>query len=74
LLEAEKMEAVRFAVASLPSPHQFKVVFLHYLGGLTHQNIATLLALRHETVNSRLQDGRRSLRQCYKRMENLLEA
>lgn len=71
LLEAEKIEAVRYAIATLSSPNQFKVVFLHYLGGLTHQEVATLLALRSETVNSRLQDGRKSLQQCYERMEKL---
>lgn len=71
LLDAEKIEAVRYVVATLSSPNQFKVVFLHYLGGLTHQDIATLLALRSETVNSRLQDGRKSFQQCYERMEKL---
>ncbi|MCC6728522.1 MAG: RNA polymerase sigma factor [Chthonomonadales bacterium] len=68
VLEAETREAVYCALASIDSSAQFKVVLLHYLAGLAHQEIATMLTTRSETVNNRLQDGRRALRGHYQRI------
>jgi RNA polymerase sigma factor (sigma-70 family) len=68
VIDAEQSEAMYCALASIDSAAQFKVILLHYFAGLTHQDIATVLTTRTETVNSRLQDGRRTFRGHYERL------
>jgi RNA polymerase sigma factor (sigma-70 family) len=62
LLEAERGDAICRALASLDSDAQFCAVLLHYVAGWTHEDVGQFLGARKESVNSRLQDGRRSLR------------
>jgi len=69
LLEADKKETVCHALASIKSHAQFKVVLLHYFAGLSHQEVATVLNTRSETINSRLQDGRNAFRLGYERFD-----
>lgn len=52
---------VRMAVAALP-PAQREAVLVHYFGGLTVRETATLLGVPDGTVKRRLHDARRRLR------------
>lgn len=68
VLEADRQETVCYALASLQSDAQFKAMLLHYFAGLSHQEVAAALVTRGETVNSRLQDGRKALRRSFERL------
>jgi RNA polymerase sigma-70 factor, ECF subfamily len=62
VLDSERTDETCFAVASVPSSSQFKALLLHYGAGMKHQEIAAILDTRGETINSRLQDGRKALK------------
>jgi RNA polymerase sigma factor (sigma-70 family) len=68
VLEEEQRETACFALASIDSTPQFKVVLLHYYADMAHQDIASLLCTRRETVNSRLQDGRKAFGRQYQKL------
>ncbi|MCS6776946.1 MAG: sigma-70 family RNA polymerase sigma factor [Chloroherpetonaceae bacterium] len=62
LQEAHRDEiCMALAEVGMRSSEQFKALILHYGCKLPHKEIATLLETRSETVNSRLQEGRRTL-------------
>ena len=67
LLRQENLDEVCYALADvgMRSSEQFKALLLHYLCGLPHKEIAELLETRRETVNTRLQEGRRTLLRHY---------
>jgi RNA polymerase sigma factor (sigma-70 family) len=65
LMKTEGLEQACQALAAVPSTEQFKALVLHYLAGLDHKEVATVLTTRSETVNSRLQDGRKALRKSF---------
>ena len=69
ILKSEERETVCYALASIDSSVQFRVLMMHYFAGMTHQDIASLLSTRSETVNSRLQDGRKAFRRRYQQYE-----
>ena len=60
-LRASRHEAIRSAVAALPRP-QRQAVQLAFLDGLTHEQIASLLATPLGTTKTRVRAGLRSLR------------
>jgi RNA polymerase sigma factor (sigma-70 family) len=63
LLREAQQDEMCYALAdvALRSSEQFKALVLHYGCKLPHKEIATLLDTRSETVNTRLQEGRRTL-------------
>ncbi len=67
LLKQERLDDVCYALADVGtrSTEQFKALFLHYCCDLPHKEIASLLNTRNETINTRLQEGRRSLQRHY---------
>jgi len=69
LLRQEHLDEVCYALVDvgLRSSEQFKALLLHYLCGLPHKEIALLLDTRRETINTRLQEGRRTLLRHYHR-------
>lgn len=72
VLETDRQETVCYALASLKSDAQFKVLLLHYFADLSHQEIATAFVTRAETVNSRLQEGRKALRRSIERFNGAI--
>ena len=60
--QQELRQQVLTAIASLPK-HTGEVVTLHYIDGLSYQNIAEFLSLSTTTVKGRLQMGRKRLRE-----------
>jgi RNA polymerase sigma-70 factor (ECF subfamily) len=69
ILKLEERETICYALASIDSSVQFRVMMMHYFAGMTHQDIAALLTTRSETVNSRLQDGRKAFRRHYQQYD-----
>jgi RNA polymerase sigma factor (sigma-70 family) len=67
LLQRERQEETYYALAyvGLRSGEQFKTLLFHHVCGLAHKEIAEILDLRDETVNTRLQEGRRKLNRYY---------
>lgn len=61
LLERERAQAVRRAVAALPD-HQREVVVLHHLGGMPVEDVAQIVGVPAGTVLSRLARARETLR------------
>lgn len=61
VLSAERRQAVRGAVASLPPQHR-EVVVLHHLNGLDVKTIGEALGIPTNTVISRLARARQTLR------------
>lgn len=63
LLQEARCDEICLALAEvgMRSSEQFKALILHYGCKLPHKEIATLLETRSETINSRLQEGRRTL-------------
>ncbi|HLV80003.1 MAG TPA: RNA polymerase sigma factor [Chthonomonadaceae bacterium] len=72
LLRQEHLDEVCYALVDvgLRSSESFKALLLHYLCGLPHKEIARLLDTRPETVNTRLQEGRRALLRHYRRPQS----
>ncbi|HZO91217.1 MAG TPA: sigma-70 family RNA polymerase sigma factor [Chthonomonadaceae bacterium] len=69
LMQQDRLDEVCYALADvgMRSAEQFKALFFHYCCQLPHKEVATLLATRNETVNTRLQEGRRTLSRHYQR-------
>jgi RNA polymerase sigma factor (sigma-70 family) len=69
LLRQENLDEVCYALADvgMRSAEQFKALFFHYFCDLPHKEVAALLDTRSETVNTRLQEGRRTLVRHYRR-------
>lgn len=61
LIAMERCDGVCRAVARLRSDAQFTAAILHYLAEFSHQEIAVLLDVRCEVVNTRLQDTRKAM-------------
>lgn len=72
LLQYERMDEVCCALAyvGLRSNEQFKALVFHYVCGLAHKEIAEILNIRDETVNTRLQEGRRKLTRYYQALSD----
>lgn len=70
LLQQDHLDEVCYALADvgLRSSEQFKALFFHYCCELPHKEVAALLDTRSETVNTRLQEGRRTLTRHYRRV------
>lgn len=73
LLAVEQMDEVCAALASVPSSAQFKVLLLHHMAGLDQQMTSSLLKIRPEAVNNRLQDGRATFRRKYAQVRDAEE-
>lgn len=69
LMQQARLDEVCYALADvgMRSSEQFKALFFHYCCELPHKEVASLLDTRSETVNTRLQEGRRTLTRHYKR-------
>jgi|SRR5579871_786693 len=69
LLHQERMDTVSYALADvgLRSVEQFKALLFHYVCDLPHKEVASLLGTRKETINTRLQEARQTLRNHYQR-------
>jgi RNA polymerase sigma factor (sigma-70 family) len=67
LLRREHLDSASYALAGvgMRSGEQFKALLLHYACGLSHKDIASLLGTRKETINTRLQEGRVTLKAHY---------
>ncbi len=67
VLQYERLEETFCALAyvGLRSNEQFKALLFHYACGLAHREVAEMLGLRDETVNTRLQEGRSKLSRYY---------
>ncbi len=67
LLRREHLDSACYALAGvgMRSGEQFKALLLHYACGLSHKDVASLLGTRKETVNTRLQEGRVTLKAHY---------
>lgn len=71
LKEAHQDEmCVALADIGMRSSEQFKALIFHYCCKLPHKEIAALLDTRSETVNTRLQEGRRTLMRRFHRSAN----
>jgi RNA polymerase sigma factor (sigma-70 family) len=72
LLYSERLEETSCALAyvGLRSNDQFKALLFHYACGLAHREVAEILGLRDETVNTRLQEGRRKLNRFYQALSD----
>jgi RNA polymerase sigma-70 factor (ECF subfamily) len=70
-LENDERDTVGYALARIGSDAQYAALLMHYLGGMPHQDIATALRTRSETINSRLQDGRKALRREYEFLDGI---
>jgi RNA polymerase sigma factor (sigma-70 family) len=68
LYERQEETFCALAYVGLRSNEQFKALLFHYVCGLAHREIADILGLRDETVNTRLQEGRRKLGRFYQAM------
>jgi RNA polymerase sigma-70 factor, ECF subfamily len=69
LLEQDKTDALCCALAdvALRSADQLSALALHYGCQMSHKEIAALNGMRAETVNTRLQEGRRTLKRHFER-------
>lgn len=69
VLRQEHLDSACYALADvgMRSGEQFKALLLHYGCGLSHKDVAQLLNTRHETINTRLQEGRQTLKSHYQR-------
>jgi RNA polymerase sigma factor (sigma-70 family) len=69
LMRQDHLDEACLALADvgMRSSEQFKALFFHYFCELPHKEVATLLDTRSETVNTRLQEGRRTLTRHYQR-------
>lgn len=69
ILRQERMDEACYALADvgMRSSEQFKALLLHYFCGLPHKDVAMLLGTRSETINSRLQHGRKAMLRHYDR-------
>lgn len=76
LLAKDNLDEVCYALADvgMRSSEQFKALFFHYLCELSHKDVASVLDSRAETINTRLQEGRRTLTRFYKHAEEHLTA
>lgn len=72
LLATERRDSISYTLASLDSDRQFEVVLMHYLAGMNHQEVATALITRRETINTRLQDGRKAFQRIYPHFDNAI--
>ena len=72
MLQYERLEETLCALAyvGLRSNEQFKALLFHYLCGLAHREVADILGVRDETVNTRLQEGRRKLTRFYQALRD----
>ncbi|HSV73734.1 MAG TPA: RNA polymerase sigma factor [Chthonomonadales bacterium] len=61
-------EAVCLALCEVPSDVQFRALFYRYFLDLSHQAIAELTDIRPESVNTRLQEARRTVARTYRRI------
>ncbi len=69
LIRQDHLDEACYALADvgMRSSEQFKALFFHYFCELPHKEVAALLDTRSETVNTRLQEGRRTLTRHYRR-------
>ncbi len=67
VLRREELDSACFALADvgIRSGEQFKALIFHYACGLPHKEVADLLSTRKEVINTRLQEGRTSLKAHY---------
>jgi RNA polymerase sigma factor (sigma-70 family) len=72
LLRQERQDEVCYALADvgLRSYEQFTVLVYHYMCDRPHKVVANLFSTRHETINTRLQEGRRTLLRHYHRADH----
>lgn len=71
LLKEAYQDEMCYALADvgMRSSEQFKALLFHYCCRLPHKEIAALFDTRSETVNTRLQEGRRTLMRHFHRSE-----
>lgn len=69
ILDAHRRDTVCLALASVESDAQFCAVLLHYIAGWSHEDVGRFVGSRSESINNRLQDGRKSLRRCFELLD-----
>ncbi len=71
VFSSERRDSICRALAHVDSDPQFSAILLHYVAGWTHDDVGRFLGAKPQSINTRLQDGRKSLRRSFERFEPL---